>query len=119
MARYKNGLHPIYLEPFLYSEATKARSTEAEVWNVVIKDLSDCIAETNLPAKYAKGNASYGRVTKGAAYALRGKVYMYLGKWAEAAADFANVAASNVEINKVPSEVMDFKRVCKVSIKPY
>ncbi len=89
---------PIYLEPFLYTEATKGRSTEAEVWNVVLKDLSDCIAETNLPAKYAKGNASYGRVTKGAAYALRGKVYMYLGKWAEAAADFSNVTVSGYRL---------------------
>ena len=85
---------PIYLEPFKYTEATKARSTEAEVWAVVLKDLTDAIAETNLPAKYAKGNANYGRITKGAAYALRGKVYMYMNKWAEAAADFASVQSS-------------------------
>ena len=48
---------PIYLEPFLYTEATKGRSTEAEVWNVVLKDLSDCIAEPNLPPKDAQGKA--------------------------------------------------------------
>lgn len=89
---------PIYLEPFKYNEATKARSTEAQVWDVVLKDLGDCIAETNLPAKYAKGNASFGRVTKGAAYALRGKVYMYLQKWPEAAADFASVKAAGFSL---------------------
>jgi hypothetical protein len=89
---------PIYLEPFKYSEATKARSTEAEVWAVILKDLGDCIAETNLPAKYAKGNAAFGRVTKGAAYALRGKVYLYMGRWADAAADFANVSSAGFKL---------------------
>ncbi|MCX6337752.1 MAG: RagB/SusD family nutrient uptake outer membrane protein [Bacteroidetes bacterium] len=72
---------PIYLEPFKISEATKARATEQEVWDQVIKDLTDCINEPNLPTKYAKGNAAFGRATKAAAYALRGKVYMYTQKW--------------------------------------
>ena len=82
---------PIYTEPLKYNEFTKARSTEQEVWNLVIKDLSEAIAEANLPAKYAKGNANFGRVTKAAAYALRGKVYLYMSKWTEAASDFAQV----------------------------
>jgi hypothetical protein len=82
---------PIYLEPYSDLEAFKPRSTEAEVWDVIIKDLTDCINEANLPVKYVKGNADYGHATKGAAYALRGKVYMYTQKWALAAADFAKV----------------------------
>ncbi|RXK86604.1 RagB/SusD family nutrient uptake outer membrane protein [Filimonas effusa] len=82
---------PIYLEPFTPAQATKARSTEAQVWNQVITDLTDCINEANLPAIYASGNADYGHVTKGAAYALRGKAYMYLKKWDLAAADFNEV----------------------------
>lgn len=82
---------PIYTEPLKYNEFTKARSTEQEVWNLVIKDLSEAIAEANLPNKYAKGNANFGRATKAAAYALRGKVYLYMNKWTEAASDFAQV----------------------------
>lgn len=82
---------PIYLEPFKISEATKARATEQEVWDQVIKDLTDCINEPNLPTKYAKGNAAFGRATKAAAYALRGKVYMYTKKWDLAVADFTQV----------------------------
>lgn len=82
---------PIYLEPFKIEEATKPRETEQTVWDQVIKDLTDCINEPNLPNKYTKGNPAFGRVTKSAAYALRGKVYMYTQKWAEAVADFAKV----------------------------
>lgn len=82
---------PIYLEPYGPTGATKPRSTEEEVWNQVIADLTDCINEPNLPARYPQGNANYGHVTKGAAYALRGKAYMYLKKWDLAAADFSEV----------------------------
>ncbi|MFC4677038.1 RagB/SusD family nutrient uptake outer membrane protein [Dysgonomonas termitidis] len=82
---------PIYLEPFVADEATKARSSEDEVWNQVVADLTDCISEVNLPDKYAAGSADYGHITKGAAYALRGKVYMYQQKWDLAAKDFGKV----------------------------
>ncbi|ATP57896.1 RagB/SusD family nutrient uptake outer membrane protein [Pedobacter ginsengisoli] len=82
---------PIYLEPFTDTEATKGRSTEEEVWNQIIADLNDCIAEPNLPQKYTKGNANFGHITKGAAYALRGKAYLYQKKWILASADFSKV----------------------------
>lgn len=100
---------PIYLEPLRYDEFTKGRSTEQEVWDVVLKDLSDAIAETNLPNKYAKGNINFGRVTKSAAYALRGKVYLYLNKWAEAAADFAQVQSAGHAL--FPDYRMLFKEI--------
>jgi len=82
---------PIYLEPFTPEQATKARSTEADVWNQVIADLTDAINEPNLPNFYAAHAANYGHITKGAAYALRGKAYMYLKNWAAAVTDFASV----------------------------
>lgn len=82
---------PIYLEPFTADQATKARSTEAEVWEQVIADLTESINEPNLPDRYAPGAGNYGHVTKGAAYALRGKVYLYLQRWDLAAQDFAKV----------------------------
>lgn len=82
---------PIYLEPFTAADATKARSTEAEVWAQVVSDLNAAIAEPNLPDRYVSGNAQYGHITKGAAYALRGKAYLYTQKWDLAAADFSKV----------------------------
>lgn len=79
---------PIYTENVPNSEATKARSSESEVWNLIISDLTDCINEVNLPNKYAKGNSDYGHITKGAAYALRGQVYQFLEDYTKALADF-------------------------------
>jgi len=82
---------PIYLTYTPPSQATKPRSTEADVWNQVIADLTDAINEPNLPAIYKAGDASYGHATKGAAYALRGKAYLYMQKYDLAAADFQQV----------------------------
>ncbi|OAQ40317.1 carbohydrate-binding protein SusD [Pedobacter psychrophilus] len=82
---------PIYLEPFSDTEAIKGRSSEAEVWAQIIKDLTECINEPNLPQKYAKGDANFGHVTKGAAYALRGKAYLYTSQNSLAVADFNKV----------------------------
>uniref|UniRef100_F4CB92 RagB/SusD domain-containing protein n=1 Tax=Sphingobacterium sp. (strain 21) TaxID=743722 RepID=F4CB92_SPHS2 len=82
---------PIYLEPFTATEAVKPRNTEEEVWDQVLADLSDCINEPQLPERYATGDGNYGHVTKAAAYALRGKIYLYKTDWALAAADFQKV----------------------------
>lgn len=82
---------PIYLEPVENDDCTRGQESEEKVWEVIIQDLTDCINEPNLPNKYNKGDANYGHATKGAAYALRGKAYLYLEKWKEAAADFSKV----------------------------
>ncbi|MBO9154390.1 RagB/SusD family nutrient uptake outer membrane protein [Chitinophaga sp. GCM10012297] len=82
---------PVYLEPVPVDQMNRGRETEQAVWDVVVQDLTDAINEPELPMKYAKGNAAFGHATKGAAYALRGKAYMYLEQWALAAADFQKV----------------------------
>ncbi len=82
---------PVYLEPVTLSEANKGRETEAKVWDVIVKDLTDCINEANLPNIYAKGNSNVGRATKAAAYALRGKAYLYMKDYAKAEADLRKV----------------------------
>jgi len=82
---------PLYLENVDVSGATKPRETEDKIWDAVIADLTDAINESNLPLKYTSADAGNGHVTKGAAYALRGKVYMYKQQWANAAADFQKV----------------------------
>lgn len=82
---------PVYLEPTAVDAFTKGRETEAKVWQVVLDDLADCIAEPLLPGRYEKGNAGYGRATKAAAYALRGKTYMWMKEYVKAEADFRKV----------------------------
>jgi len=82
---------PIYTEPIEWDKVDKARSTEQEVWNQVIADLTDCISETNLPDRYPAGDGNFGHATKSAAYALRGKTYLYTQEWAKAVADFEQV----------------------------
>lgn len=82
---------PVYLVPITIEECIQGRETEAKVWETVLTDLTDCINETNLPDRYDKGNANFGRVTKATAYALRGKVYLWLKDWAKAEADFKKV----------------------------
>ncbi len=82
---------PIYLEPIAWDNVLRSRNTEQEVWDQILTDLNECIAEATLPDRYNAGNANYGRITKSAAYALRGKVYMYLQRWQDAIADFQTV----------------------------
>lgn len=84
---------PLYLEPTDLDAYIKARNTTDEVWNAILSDLNDCISETNLPDKYNSGNGDYGRITKGAAYTLRGKVYLWLKDYAKAASDFRAVGS--------------------------
>lgn len=84
---------PIYLEPVEASECYEGQSSEAEVWKTVINDLTDAIAEPALPEKYGEGAAEYGCATKGLAYALRGKAYLYQKDYANAARDFEAVGS--------------------------
>ena len=66
---------PLYMNAITSPEnGNKARSSEADVWAAILQDLTDCVNEPNLPGKYNSGDSNYGRVTKGAAYALRGQV---------------------------------------------
>ncbi len=82
---------PLYLEPVTLSDLNKGRESESKIWETIITDLSDCINEPNLPNMYEKGDANMGRATKAAAYALRGKVYMYTKQFAKAEADLRAV----------------------------
>jgi hypothetical protein len=82
---------PVYLEPIELAQCTKGAETEDTVWKTIIADLTDCISEPNFPDRYKSGDANYGRVTKAAAYALRGKVELWQKDWVKAEADFTKV----------------------------
>lgn len=72
-------------------ECKLPRKTTDEVWDCIIKDLTDCINNPNLPDKYEQGSPQWGHITKGACYTLRGKVYLWKKEWAKAEADFKAV----------------------------
>lgn len=76
---------PLYLENVDAQDAVLPRSSATEVWNQVITDLTEAIAD--LPAKVAGGETA----SQGAAYTLRGIVYQTLGDWSKALADFEKV----------------------------
>ena len=76
---------PIYDKPVIIKEAYKSRNTAEEVREFILKDLNEAIKD--LPATVDEN----GRATKGAAIALRGKVYLYNQQWAEAEADMQTV----------------------------
>ena len=66
------------------------QATPAAVYAQIEKDLTDAIAEPNLP-RTVPTSSEGGRVTKGAAKALLGKVYLYEKKWTESAVQFSEV----------------------------
>lgn len=82
---------PIYDESWILSETfdkmLNPRSPKEEVNAFIIKDLD--FAEQYLPYSWSKEN--YGRATKAAAVALRGKVNLYAEKWEEAKTDFQDL----------------------------
>ncbi len=83
---------PYYTEPIKSTtDANLARSTQDEIWDYLIADLTSCIENPNLPDKYSSSDANYGHITKGACYALRGKIYMWKKEWQKAIDDFKAV----------------------------
>ncbi len=80
---------PLYLEPVTIEQANRPRETEDKIWETIIADLTDCINTPSLPNMATGSNG--GRVSKAAAYALRGKANLYWKKYADASADLAKV----------------------------
>lgn len=74
-----------------YATVTKPRSSAEEIRQHVIDDLTEAIEK--LPVSWE--SSDYGRATKGAAYALRGKVYLFNKEWSKAIADFEEIVYNN------------------------
>lgn len=72
-------------EEFAHLDAP--RCTADELRGHILDDLTDAIRK--LPV--SRDVADLGRATKGAAYALRGKVYLFNRQWDEAVADFEEI----------------------------
>ena len=89
---------PYYDRNLAPDEYRLGRSSEEEIWRLVVKDCTDCIDCSEIPDRYVSGNADYGRVTRGAAYALRGKAYMWLKQYDLAEADFGKVGECGYDL---------------------
>lgn len=101
---------PLYTEENVY-EGKLARSTEEQVRAQVISDLEYAIAHC---ADNAPGT-KVGQVSKGAAYALLGKVYLWNKQYNEAIAAFKNVVNKGYELN---SSYVNLFRPANAGLKP-
>lgn len=85
------GNVPLFTEPLLTDEIYSVEQVQPDaIYAQIEKDLKASIAEPNLPDKVPAATEG-GRITKGAAHALLGKVYLFEKKWDEAAKEFAVV----------------------------
>lgn len=82
---------PVYTEPINSPTGYKGKSPAAEIYTLIISDLTDAIAK--LPLSY--GSNDLGRATKGAANTLLGKVQMQKGDYAAAKTALLAVVSSN------------------------
>lgn len=86
---------PLILEPLtLDNMYNVAQAAPQEVYAQIEKDLNEAIAEPNLPDQVARTTEG-GRVSKGTAHALLGKVYLYEKKWAQAVTELQEVNGAN------------------------
>jgi len=87
------GNIPYYDKALNSTDDTKdaEQCTQDEMWDNLISDLTLCINDNNLPNKYSGSDSNYGHITKGAAYALRGVIYMWKKEWQNAINDFQAV----------------------------
>ncbi|MCF6403720.1 RagB/SusD family nutrient uptake outer membrane protein [Chitinophaga filiformis] len=90
---------PLLTTPVSTSEMYNVvQSPPADVYNLIVQDLKDAIAEPNFPDQVPVDSLG-GRATRGAAHALLGKVYLYQEKWPEAAAELAEVNGTPGQTN--------------------
>ncbi|GEO07100.1 membrane protein [Adhaeribacter aerolatus] len=82
---------PLIITPLSTDEIYQVEQAAPEaVYTQIEKDLQEAIAEVNLPNTVPAATEG-GRITKGAAQALLGKVYIYEKKWKEAVQQLAEV----------------------------
>jgi hypothetical protein len=94
---------PLILEPIGAAEIYDvSQATPAAVYTQIEKDLSEAIP--NLPSTVS--GTQLGRITKGAAQAMLGKVYLYDNKKSEAAAMLAQVNGTPGQTNQYGNRLL-------------
>ena len=79
MVRAFGGVPEVLTTISVNESKTIPRSTEEQIYSTIVADLKEA---TGLLQE--KANVAKGRATKGAAFGLLGKVYIYLENWSEA-----------------------------------
>jgi tetratricopeptide (TPR) repeat protein len=92
-----------------YSNMKKPRSTAGEIRSYILNDLNEAISKLRVSWDVP----DYGRATRGAAYALRGKVFLYNKEWENAIADFEEVV-NNKSNNYGYALDPDYARIFKL-----
>lgn len=92
-----NGAKPglvIYTEPQTTpgGQNSRARSTVAEVYNLILSDLN--FAEANLPATYSTAQANVLRAHKNSAIALKTRVYLHMQRYADVITEGNKIVSS-------------------------
>ena len=78
-------------DPSLEEATTISRTSHAEVVDFILNELDEIV--TDLPTNYPV--AERGKITSGAAMALKARVLLYEGRWAEVAATTDAIMAGN------------------------
>ncbi|GAA4445308.1 RagB/SusD family nutrient uptake outer membrane protein [Ravibacter arvi] len=101
-------------KPTPVTETYLPRSTENEITDLIVKDLRD--AAERLPVAYSSAS-DIGRVTKGAAIAMLGKVFLFEKKWQEAAAEFGKLLQAPFSYQLVTDYGDNFKTTTKNNVE--
>ena len=83
-------------------EISRTRATSSQVYEHILSDLN--VAVESLPSLSFLPSQELGRATSGAALALRAKVFLYGGRWEEAASDARSVISQGVYSLSTPYE---------------
>lgn len=95
----KFGDIPLVTKVLSKNEANVPRNKKSEVLEFLYNELQD--VSTKLPASYA---SEKGRITKGAALALKARLYLYENNWEKAASTAKEVMGLGYSLFKVSSE---------------
>lgn len=92
------GKVPLRLIPSNEDEVNKPAADEATIWAQVEEDLNDAINNCNLPEN--RSAESKGRIEKGTAIAVLGKVYATQHKYKEAKSLLGNLISTSYGVGK-------------------
>ena len=81
---------------------SRTRATSSQVYEHILSDLD--VAVESLPSLSSLPVKELGRATSGAALTLRAKVFLYGGRWEEAASDARSVISQGVYSLSIPYE---------------
>jgi hypothetical protein len=93
------------------------RLSEEETRNYIVTELTEAAKGDNLPYSYKKGDANYGRFTKGLCHTVLMKFYMQTKQWEKAIAEGRELQKPEYGYNLVPSYADLFTRAFEKNVE--